>query len=141
MSQQSVDVVRAYYERWDARNLKPAFALLSPDVEWHPAPSSLSAGKALHGVSAVLEHMEELLDVEVIDEAEASVERIIDLGEEVLVLERETYVGRASGVRTEARTGAIYRVAEGRIVCARGFMSHEEALEAAGISERPPRAE
>jgi ketosteroid isomerase-like protein len=134
MSQESMDVVRAYYERWDAKDLRPAFRLLARDVEWHTAPTSLSAGKTLHGVGAVVEHMDELLDAEVVEEAEASVERIVDLGEEVLVLERETYVGRVSGVRTEARTGAIYKVAEGRIVQARGFMSHEEALEAAGLS-------
>jgi ketosteroid isomerase-like protein len=64
-----------------------------------------------------------------------TIERIVDLGEEVLVLEHEAYVGRASGVRTEARTGGIYTVVEGRIVRVRGFMSHAEALEAAGLRQ------
>ena len=49
MSQQAVELIRAYYERWNARDLAPAFELLAPDVEWHTAPSSLSAGKTLHG--------------------------------------------------------------------------------------------
>jgi hypothetical protein len=63
------------------------------------------------------------------------IERIVDLGDEVLTLEREVYVGRSSGVRTETRSGGIYAVVNGQIVCVRGFMSHEEALEAAGLSE------
>jgi hypothetical protein len=57
------------------------------------------------------------------------------LSAEVLVLERETYVGRASGVRAEARTGGIYTVTDGRIVRVRGFMSQGEALEAAGLAQ------
>jgi ketosteroid isomerase-like protein len=135
MSQENVEVVRAFYDRWDAQDLGPAFELLAPKVEWHTAPTSLSAGRTLHGVKAVLQHMNELLDVEAVEEADVTIERIRDLGEEVLVLEREIYVGRTSGVRTEARTGGIYKVVEGRIVRVRGFMSHEEALEAAGLSD------
>jgi len=131
----SFDVVRAFYDRWDAADLAPAFKLMAPDVEWHTAPTSLSAGKILYGVKAVLRHMDQLLDAEVIEESDVTVERISDLGDQVLVLERETYVGRASGVRTEARIGVIYRVADGRIVDVRGFMSHEEALEAVGLRE------
>jgi ketosteroid isomerase-like protein len=135
MSEEDVNVVQAYLDLWDAKNLGPAFELLAPNVEWHTAPTSLSAGKTLHGVKAVLEHMGELLSAEVIDEADTTIERISDLGDEVLVLEHEIYVGRASGVRTEARTGGIYKVVDGRIVRVRGFMSHAEALEAAGLEE------
>ena len=135
MSQENVEIVRAFYDRWDARDLTPAFQLLASNVEWHTAPTSLSAGRTFHGVEAVLQHMDELLDAEDTEQAETSVERIVDLGEEVLVLEHEVYVGRASGVRTETRPGGIYTVANGRIVCVRGFMSHEEALEAVGLPE------
>jgi ketosteroid isomerase-like protein len=53
MSQENVEVIQSYYDRWDARDLAPAFELLVPDIEWHTAPSSLSAGKTLHGVAAV----------------------------------------------------------------------------------------
>jgi ketosteroid isomerase-like protein len=135
MSQEKLEVIRAFYDRWDAQDLAPAFDLLAPNVEWHTAPTSLSAGMTLHGLKAVRRHMDELLDAEATDQAEATVERMVDLGEEILVLEHEVYVGRLSGVRTEARTGALYMVADGQIVRVRGFMSHEEALEAAGLRE------
>ena len=79
MSRQSVDVVRAFYDRWDAADLAPAFELIAPDVEWHTAPSSLSAGKTL-GVQAVLRHMDQLLDAEVIEESDVTVDgRIVDV--------------------------------------------------------------
>jgi ketosteroid isomerase-like protein len=135
MSEENVEIVRAFFDRWDARDLTPAFELLASTIEWHTAPTSLSAGKTLHGVEAVLRHMDELLDAEDTEASDVTIERIVDLGEEVLVLEHEVYVGRASGVRTEARTGGIYTVVEGRIVRVRGFMSHDEALEAAGLRE------
>jgi ketosteroid isomerase-like protein len=64
MSQEKVEIVRAFYDRWDARDLAPAFELLASNVEWHTAPTSLSAGKALHGVEAVLRHMDELRSAE-----------------------------------------------------------------------------
>lgn len=135
MSQENMEVIRAFFARWEAQDLAPAFDLLAPYVEWHTAPTSLSAGTTLHGVKAVRRHMDVLLDAEATDQAEATVERMIDLGEEILVLEHEVYMGRSSGVRTEARPGGLYTVANGQFVRVRGFMSHEEAIEAAVLRD------
>ena len=129
-------MVQAFYERWDPWNLEPVFELLAPDIEWTTAPSSLSAGKTIHGSDALRRHWRELLSTESdTEKGSVTVERISDLGDEILVLEREVIIGRSSGARTEARTGGIYSVADGRIIRVRGFMSHEEALEAAGLAE------
>ena len=107
-----------------------------PTIEWHTAPTSLSAGKTLHGKDALRRHWQELLSTESdTEKGSVTVERITDLGDEILVLEREVIIGRSSGVRTETRTGGIYSVASGRIVRVRGFLSHEEALDAAGLAE------
>ena len=136
MSKENVEVVRAVFGRWDPWDLEPVFDLLAPDIEWQTAPTSLSAGKTVHGKDALRRHWEELLSAESeTEESSVTIERISDLGEEVLVLEREVIIGRSSGARTEARTGGIYSVTGGRIARVRGFMSHEEALRAAGLSE------
>ena len=131
-----MEVVRAFYDRWDPWDLEPVFELMAPDIEWQTAPTSLSAGKTVHGKKALRRHWDELLSAESkTEKGSVTVERISDLGDEVLVLEREVIIGRSSGARTEARTGGIYAVTGGRIVGVRGFMSHEEALEAAGLSD------
>ncbi len=136
MSKENVAVVRAFFECWDPWDLEPVFDLLAPDIEWQTAPTSLSAGRTVHGRDALRRHWSDLLSAESkTEESSVTIERINDLGDEVLVLEREVIIGRSSGARTEARTGGIYAVTDGRIARVRGFMSHEEALEAAGLSE------
>ncbi len=135
-SRERVEVVKSFFERFDPWDLEPAFELLDAEIEWHTAPTSLSAGKTLHGKDALRRHWQELLSTESdTEKGSVTVERISDLGDEILVLEREVIIGRSSGARTEARTGGIYSVADGRIIRVRGFMSHEEALEAAGLAE------
>jgi ketosteroid isomerase-like protein len=136
VSEETVSVVRAFYERWDPWDLEPAFELLAPQIEWGTAPTSPSAGKTIYGKDALRRHWQELLSAESdTDKGSVTVERLVDLGDEVLGLEREVLIGRSSGARTEARTGGIYTVTDGLIVRVRGFMSHREALEAAGLSE------
>ena len=43
------------------------------------------------------------------------------------------YVGRASGRSHRGANRGIYTVAQGRIVRVRGFTSHEQAVDAAGL--------
>ena len=42
MSQEDVDVIRAFYDRWDACDLGPAFELLSPNVQWETLRPALA---------------------------------------------------------------------------------------------------
>jgi ketosteroid isomerase-like protein len=44
-------------------------------------------------------------------------------------------LGEASGVPVEWRTFAVLHMRNGKIVRAQGFLSRDEALEAAGLSE------
>ena len=114
-SRKRVEVVKAFFDRWDPWDLEPVLELLAADIEWHTAPTSLSAGKTLHGKDALRRHWQDLLSAESdTEKGSVTVERISDLGDEILVLEREVIIGRSSGVRTETRTGGIYSVADGR---------------------------
>ena len=42
MSQENVDVIRAFYDRWDACDLGRAFELLSPNVQWETLRPALA---------------------------------------------------------------------------------------------------
>ena len=53
----------------------------------------------------------------------------------MLVLGRTEGRGRGSGVPVDAPYAAIYDFRDGKISRARGFLDHDEALRAAGLTE------
>jgi ketosteroid isomerase-like protein len=64
------------------------------------------------------------------------VERLIDAGQDrVVALTHQSGTGRESGVPVEFKVGAVWELSDGRVVRLRSYLSHAEALEAAGLSE------
>jgi ketosteroid isomerase-like protein len=62
-------------------------------------------------------------------------EQMIDAGDKVLVIARESGRGKGSGVEVEQRAFAVFTLREGRIVHWKGFVNRRQALEAAGLRE------
>jgi ketosteroid isomerase-like protein len=64
------------------------------------------------------------------------VERLIDAGDDrVVVLTHQSATGKASGVPVEWKNGHVYELEAGCIVRVSHYLSHAEALEAAGLRE------
>jgi ketosteroid isomerase-like protein len=64
------------------------------------------------------------------------VERIVDTdGDDVVVLGRYTASGDASGIALEGEHGYVWTIRDGLAVRFQWFQSHDEALEAAGLSK------
>ena len=64
------------------------------------------------------------------------VERLIDAGDDrVVALIRQSAMGKASGVPVELNMGQVSEFEDGRLIRVRNYLSHAEALEAAGLSE------
>jgi ketosteroid isomerase-like protein len=64
------------------------------------------------------------------------VERLIDAGQDrVVAFTYQSGTGRESGVPVEFKVGAVWELQEGRVVRLRSYLSHDDALEAAGLSE------
>ncbi len=62
-------------------------------------------------------------------------EELIDLGEQFLILGRAVGVGGESGVPFDREIASLFTVESGAVVCEQFFLTHAEALEAAGLSE------
>jgi ketosteroid isomerase-like protein len=62
-----------------------------------------------------------------------SIDRVIDAGDDVLVLAHYTASGRGSGVPLEGEHGYVWTVRDGLAVRFQWFQSHQEAREAAGL--------
>ena len=64
------------------------------------------------------------------------VERLIDASDDrVVALTHQSGTGKASGVPVELNLGLVNELRDGRIIRITNYLTHAEALEAAGLSE------
>jgi len=125
MSKENVDVVRRIYEAWDRQESARDF--IAADLEYvNPSyavePGTRHGRKSLAVVRGTYEDFE------------VKVERIIDAGDETVVLAQFTGSGSVSGVPVEGEHGYVWTVRDGLAVRFQWFQSHREALEAGGLS-------
>jgi ketosteroid isomerase-like protein len=62
-------------------------------------------------------------------------ERVIDLGDRVLVLSRQSGRGKRSGVPLDTEYGDIFTIRDGKIVRWELYMERADALAAAGLEK------
>jgi ketosteroid isomerase-like protein len=135
MSQENVELVRSMYRRGDPSRF---FDLLDDEVEVDTSAlgeqlpddhSGLVRGK--DAVVDYFRHYWGIWDDYVLEPVE-----IVDAGEDrVLVLQNERGRGRGSGTPFERHWAVLYTLRGGKLVRWRTFVTHAEALEAAGLSE------
>ena len=126
MSQKNVELVRCIYDAWDRKESARDF--IAADLEYvNPSyavePGTRHGRKSLAVVRGTYEDFE------------IKVERIIDAGDETVVLAQFTGSGSVSGVPVEGEHGYVWTVRDGLAVRFQWFQSHREALEAAGLSD------
>src|SRR5829696_75286 len=104
MSRENVEVVRGVIEGW-LRGDPAALELISEDVVY-VAPPTMPGGGTYHGHQGVLQWVvdwrQEWTGYEL------SVERIEDLGNQVLTIERNQATGKRSGVDVDMRTASVW---------------------------------
>ena len=126
MSEENVELVRRIYDAWDQGESARNF--IAADIEYvNPSyavePGTRQGRKSLAVVRDTYEDFK------------IKVERIIDAGDEIVVLAHYTASGPVSGVPVAGEHGYVWTVEERMAVRFKWFQSHGEALEAAGLSE------
>jgi ketosteroid isomerase-like protein len=132
MSQENVQVrneaVRKGLAAFD--NDTEAFRdVLDPDIEWFPIEENRTP---LRGIEAAMGNRNRWLDTW--DEHRLELEEVIEQGDSVVALIHIIARGKGSGVETEVRFFAQFRVRDGKIVYIFDHEDRAEALEAAGLS-------
>jgi ketosteroid isomerase-like protein len=107
-----------------------AAELLDPEIEWHGTVGGLSEGAIARGHVEAVQFM--LDDSQEWEKLVIEPTEFIDLGDIVVVLQRERRRGRQSGVEIETDTASVLRLRDGRIFRLQGYMDQAAALEAAG---------
>jgi ketosteroid isomerase-like protein len=131
MSQENVEVVRAAYAAFNARDVDGLLRLSAEDCEWQPLRAQLEGivYRGHEGVRQFVSDMDEDWKAFRIDPLEFH-----DRKERVAVIGRVSALGQ-SGVEIDSLAGFVFELEHGRI---RRIISHsdpEAALEAVELSE------
>jgi ketosteroid isomerase-like protein len=106
--------------------------LCDPEIEWIEDPQRAD-GRVYRGHEGVRESWEQWL--EQWEEYQAEVEDIVDCGDAVFVVTRESGRGTSSGVDVSARNFIVLTFRKEKILRYQEFYDESDAREAAGLSE------
>jgi ketosteroid isomerase-like protein len=136
MSQENVEAAQRALEAWNADDLDAFLAELDPEIEVHPAiEPALEGGETTYrGLDGVRRAWDDYRGG-AWERLTIHVHEIRDLGESVLVLSHIDLIGRMTGIEFSQEIGQLVTFRGGKAVRSQDFLSHAEALEAAGLSE------
>ncbi|HTQ68517.1 MAG TPA: nuclear transport factor 2 family protein [Solirubrobacteraceae bacterium] len=129
MSKQNVELVSRAIEAFSDGDVEAFSRLTTPDVEWKVGLAAVE-GEVFRGHEGVARYFERLRGAW--SEFLFLADEYRDLGDTVVVLGRLRGFGRGGGVPVESPVGAVWELREGRIWRLRAYLTHAEALAAAG---------
>jgi ketosteroid isomerase-like protein len=137
MSQENVEAVRRAYEAWNADDLDGFLAEADPEVEWHPSIEPALEGEktVLRGIDDVRKAWDDYRGGGAWERMTGRIQDIRDLGEAVVVLGHIDLTARTTGLEFSQEVGQLITFRDGKILRSQDFLSHAEALKAAGLSE------
>jgi ketosteroid isomerase-like protein len=136
MSQENVETVRRAHVAWNTDDLDAFLAELDPEVEWHPSiEPALEGGETTYrGHDGARQAWDDYRGG-AWERLTVRIQEIRDLGESVLVLGHLDLTARTTGIRFHEEVGSLMTFRGGKILRSEDFLSHAQALEAAGLSE------
>ncbi len=138
MSRENVEIVRrafAEFERgnfWIPEVFDPSIRVVWLDPIAGGATETVGLDEMARTVKEWLESFEHITTV---------AERLIEAGDQVVIIAEWRARGRASGVFTTWRYGAVWTLRDEQVTSIVSYTDPAEALEAAGLSEEDARAE
>jgi ketosteroid isomerase-like protein len=135
MSQENVDGFLESMELFNRGDLERWLETLDPEVEWHPGLAALLEGEATvyRGREEVREMFQGYFEAFADLRFESS--EIRDLGDRILAVGEMRGRGTESGAEIESPWAFHIQFRNGKATHVRVYLSHAEALEAAGLSE------
>jgi ketosteroid isomerase-like protein len=136
LSRENVEAVRRAYEAWNADDLDAFLAELDPEGEWHPSiePALEGGETALRGYDDVRRAWDGYRGG-AWERMRGRIQEVRDLGESVVVLGHIQLTARTTGLEFDREVGQLITFRDAKILRSQDFLSHAEALEAAGLQE------
>jgi uncharacterized protein len=132
MSHENVEAVRATYDAFNQRDFDALFEFYDPEIVWEQDEGFLEPGTH-HGHAGVRHVFESLF--ESFEEFHIYVERLFDLGDQVLSLIRLVGSGRGSGLEVQNRGAHLWSLRDGKAVKLKMFSDPAQALDTVGLSD------
>jgi ketosteroid isomerase-like protein len=140
MSEENVELVRRVLERFQASfeqgylGAGSDLNLVADDYQWILAGDPFEGRSVWCGLEGFVEFLR--LWTEQFDDWSQEVVRLIDAGNDrVVALVHQSGIGKESGAPVEWDNGVVFELKGGRLMRATNYLSHAEALEAAGLRE------
>jgi len=120
-----VETLRRGYAALNRGDLSVVLELLDPEIEWHEPASSLEGG-AHRGRASFERFLRGWL--ESFDGFRVEPERVVERGDDLVVVVHQTGMGRSSGLPVETRLAHVWTVADGKAVRWEAVADAEEAV-------------
>ena len=133
MSQENVEIVKAFHSLYEAGDRDAWRDYFDPDVIWDTSASTMPAAGIYHGHEGVERFFREWLGTW--SDYRMEVREYIDAGGSVVIVFRQGGIGRGSGVRADRDFFGVYDLSDSKVVRYRQYESRKDALEAVGLSE------
>jgi ketosteroid isomerase-like protein len=121
----NVEALRRGYAALNRGDLSVVLELLDPEIEWHEPATSLEGGTH-RGRGSFERFLRGWL--ESFDGFRVEPEQVLERGDELVAVVRQTGTGRSSGLRVETRLAHVWTVADGKAVRWEAVVDHEAAL-------------
>jgi uncharacterized protein len=125
MSEAYVDQLRRGYEALNRGDVSVVLELLDPDIEWHEPSPSPDAGSHRGRDS-----FERFIRgwIESFDGFRIEPEQVVERGDRLIAVVRQSGRGRASGVEVEARLAHVWAVEDGKAIRWEAIPDADQAL-------------
>jgi uncharacterized protein len=131
MSQENVEIVRRHFEAYLSGDNETALAAYDPQVEFDA--SLRPEGHVYRGREGVAEAMRVWTGTW--EDWTIELEEIVDAGDRVVLIARESGRGKGSGIEIDQRVYGVFTLRDRKIVRWKGFIDRDQAFEAAGMRE------
>ena len=131
MSRENVEIVRRHMQAYLSGDNDAALAAYDPEVEFDA--TLRPEGQVYRGREGVAEAMRTWTGAW--EGWKVDIEEIIDAGEHVLLVVRESGRGKGSGIKIDQRVFGVFTLRDGKIVRWKGFIDRDQALQAVGLRE------
>src|SRR5262245_16406259 len=132
MSQENVEIVRASIAAYNRGDLDAGLKDFDPYVVVRPV-ANWPESRPRFGLDAARSILDDFITT--LGTGENVSEELIDAGAQVVTRTRTRLQGQLSGIADEFVFSQVHTFRRGKVVMLEYFMDHQEALEAAGLSE------
>jgi ketosteroid isomerase-like protein len=119
------------YDAFNRGDLDEALSVMAPDIVWHTYLVPGPGGGTYHGHNGVRELWADARNI--FGDFRNEPERLISVGDRLLVMIRICGWGKESGVAVEAKIAHIHTFQDGKVVRVESYEDREDALREAGI--------